>query len=101
ALVRVVGPALTQLETPILTAASDPKLRLLDGDEVEIGSNDDWNATPEILAATVQAGAFALPAGSKDAVLLARDLAPGRYMVHAYAAPGAGGDVMLEIYMLP
>ena len=100
-LLRVVGPGLTELDDPVLTAASDPKLTLLDADGAEIVSNDNWSATPELLAASVQAGAFALPDASNDAVLLVHDLAPGKYTVHGSVASGDGGVVLVEIYMLP
>jgi hypothetical protein len=42
---------------------------------------------------------FPLAANSKDAALV-RDLEPGEYTVHASSAPGAGGVVLLEVYVV-
>jgi hypothetical protein len=43
-----------------------------------------------------QVGAFPLPAGSKDAVLLAT-LAPGAYTLQVRGKTG-GGEVIIEVY---
>ncbi len=45
-------------------------------------------------------GAFALPAGSRDAAV-ELTLAPGGYTVHVSPATGATGEVLIEIYELP
>mgnify|MGYP003345191831 CR=1 FL=1 len=59
-----------------------------------------WNAEESagITAAARAAGAFALPAGSKDAVLLLT-LAPGAYT--AQMSGTSGGVGMIEVYQLP
>ena len=45
-------------------------------------------------------GAFALPAGSRDAAV-ELTLAPGGCTVHVSPASGATGEVLIEIYELP
>jgi len=45
-------------------------------------------------------GAFALPAGSKDAALLL-DLPAGIYTAHVAGADGGTGVALLEIYRVP
>jgi hypothetical protein len=45
-------------------------------------------------------GAFALPAGSRDAAV-ELTLAPGGYTVHVSPATGATGEVLIEIYEVP
>jgi hypothetical protein len=57
-------------------------------------SNEDWVATPELQTATASVGAFALPAGSRDSVIL-RSLTGGHSL---NLAARAAGDVMLEVY---
>ena len=47
-----------------------------------------------------QVGAFAIPASSRDAALLAT-LQPGSYSVQVSAPAGTGGLVIAEVYEVP
>jgi len=90
-LMRAVGPGLTQFGVPGVLA--DPLLFLYSPTRL-LESNEDWVASPELQAATASVGAFALPAGSRDSVVL-RSLTGGHSL---NLAARAAGDVLLEVY---
>lgn len=91
-LVRAVGPALGGFG--VTGALADPRLALM-ADATMIAENDNWLAAD---AATMSAvGAFALPAGSRDAALV-RSLAPRGYTVPVTPPAGASGVALLEVY---
>ena len=91
-MIRAVGPALAAFG--VANVVADPVLELYSGQN-KIGENDDWAGTQAAQLAT-QVGAFPLPAGSKDAVLLAT-LAPGAYTLQVRGKTG-GGEVIIEVY---
>jgi uncharacterized protein (DUF1800 family) len=96
-LVRAVGPTLAAFNVP--GANPDPALAVLNSQNTQIATNDNWengNAI-QLTAAFTQAGAFALPAGSKDAALIT-ELAPGNYSVLVSGVNGAAGVALVEIY---
>jgi hypothetical protein len=96
-LLRAVGPGLEPWN--VTGVAPDPRLVLFGGAGV-IGENDDWGsaaASPDVVAASTQAGAFALADDSADAAELAA-LGPGAYTVHTTAADGVDGVALSEIY---
>lgn len=104
-LIRAVGPTLGLAPFNIGTAMSDPKLQLYSGSDV-IASNDNWGTPVGAAATAVQlstaftaVGAFALPAGSRDAALLVT-LAPGAYTAQVSAVQ-AGGVAIVEVYDVP
>jgi sugar lactone lactonase YvrE len=90
-LMRAVGPGLSQFGVPGVLV--DPLLFLYSPTRL-LESNEDWVATPELQTATASVGAFALPAGSRDSVIL-RSLTGGHSL---NLAARAAGDVMLEVY---
>ncbi|MBL9203914.1 MAG: hypothetical protein JNN01_02415 [Opitutaceae bacterium] len=92
-LIRVVGPGLAPFG--VTGTLVDPVLELYSG-STKIGENDDWSGTLSSTLAT-QVGAFALPAASKDAVLVTT-LPPGGYTVQAKGKAGATGGVIVEVY---
>ncbi|HVU24626.1 MAG TPA: MBG domain-containing protein [Opitutus sp.] len=101
-LIRGVGPTLaTQgIQTPL----ADPVLKVFKGSTV-IAKNDNWDADAAagaaVAAAAAETGAFALPAGSKDAALIV-NLAPGLYTVHVLpAANTTPGIALVEVYEVP
>lgn len=96
-LIRAVGPTLGTFGVP--GTMSDPKLDLMAGQTV-LASNDNWDATATPTATQTAAGAFALPAGSKDAVIIAT-LAPGAYTAQVTAVGGATGVALVEVYEAP
>ena len=64
--------------------------------------NDDWGAggAAALAAAATQAGAFALPANSRDSALLVV-LEPGAYTAQISGAGAATGVALLELYDVP
>lgn len=100
-LVRAVGPGLSPFG--VSDAMADPRLMLFRGAVVE-GMSDDWGGGPTLAATFASVGAFALPAGSRDAALVATidggrtvqvvGASPGTVLVEAYDA-GAGDSPRL------
>ncbi|MBL9198975.1 MAG: C39 family peptidase [Opitutaceae bacterium] len=98
-LIRAVGPTLRGFG--VTNAIADPVLTLFRG-EARLSSNDNWEAnasTALIVEKSTQAGAFALAAGARDAVLLTT-LSPGNYTAQVTAAPGTSdaGVALVEVY---
>ena len=98
-LIRVVGPGLVQFGYPTSSVLGDPQLTLF-GPGGPIGENDNWGGTSALTAAFASVGAFALPANSLDAVLVAT-LAPGNYTVEVKGVGPTTGIAIVEVYELP
>jgi hypothetical protein len=106
-MIRAVGPGLSAVGVNSGTIA-DPKLTLFSSTNTSLATNDDWGTAvgtgaataAQITAAANSVGAFAIPAGSKDAVILAT-LAPGLYTAQAAASTGATGLGIVEVYEVP
>lgn len=97
-LIRAVGPGLTQFGVGGVLA--DPQLSLVPlGQDFAVSANDNWGGSAALQAAFGQAGAFSLPAGSKDAAILVR-LPPGGYTVVVSGIGGTTGTALVEIYDL-
>jgi hypothetical protein len=108
-LVRAVGATLKAFG--VNDGISDPALKLYSAGTV-VAANDDWGAAgtasgsitlgspQEIATAMSAAGAFALPTGSKDAVILAT-LPPGPYSAVVSGSDAQSGTVLLEVYEAP
>jgi hypothetical protein len=97
-LVRAVGPGLAAVGVTSGFVA-DPRLALFAG-STKINESDDWGGTAALASAMAQVGAFAIPASSRDAALLAT-LQPGSYSVQVSAPAGTGGLVIAEVYEVP
>ena len=100
-LIRGVGPGLAALGVP--GALADPRLQLFAQAGVALAANDDWGSAGDATAITAAqrlVGAFALPTGSKDAVLLL-SLAPGAYTAQLTGAGAATGVALVEVYEVP
>jgi alkaline phosphatase len=100
-LIRGVGPTLASYG--VGAPLANPMLRLANEFNATLETNDDWGAgaNPEAVSNAAKAvGAFALPAGSKDAALLVT-LPPGRYTVELSGGNGTSGVGLLEVYELP
>jgi hypothetical protein len=97
-LIRAVGPGLAAVGVTSGFVA-DPRLALFAG-STKINESDDWGGTAALAAAMAQVGAFAIPASSRDAALLAT-LQPGSYSVQVSAPAGTGGLVIAEVYEVP
>ena len=92
-LIRAVGPALSSFG--LANALPNPTIKIYQGSNL-IAQNDDWNK--DDAAEIARLGAFAFPAGSKDAALLTT-LAPGAYTAQISDPSGTGTGVALaEIY---
>jgi len=101
-LVRAVGPTLTGFDPANLSSSvvlTDPVLQLTRPDGTQLMANDDWGNDPAIAAAASGAGAFALPAGSRDAALIAT-LPPGSYTALVTGKNGTTGVALVEVYDL-
>ena len=97
-LVRAVGPGLAQFG--VTGVLADPQLDVVPlGTNTRITGNDNWGSDPALSAAFTAAGAFALPAGSRDAAILLR-LAPGAYTVNVSGVGNTTGRAIVEIYDL-
>jgi hypothetical protein len=97
-LVRAVGPGLAAVGVTSGFVA-DPRLALFAG-STKINESDDWGGAAALATAMAQVGAFAIPASSRDAALLAT-LQPGSYSVQVSAPAGTGGLVIAEVYEVP
>jgi sugar lactone lactonase YvrE len=95
-LVRGIGPALAAFG--VSGTLADPKLEIFSSTGQRIAENDNW---PSSLASIFTfAGAFALPAGGKDAALLL-PVQPGAYTIVLSSADGSSGEGAIEIYEVP
>ncbi len=94
-IVRAVGPGLTQFS--VGGTMSDPKLELYRG-ATKIGENDNWDGTAATATAFASVGAFGLPAGSRDAALVANLAAGESYTAVVSGANGSSGVVLIEVY---
>ena len=98
-LIRAVGPTIGAAPFNVPGAVADPQLTLFSG-QTSIGTNDNWGGTAPLTEAFAQVGAFALPAGSRDAAVLAT-LAPGNYTVQVSGVGGTTGVAIVEVYEVP
>jgi hypothetical protein len=95
ALVRAIGPSLSQFGVTGLLAA--PQLSLLNSSDAVVASDAAWGGTAALSAAFAQTGAFPLSPTSQDSAVLA-SLAPGSYTAQVAGANGGTGVVLLEVY---
>lgn len=97
-LIRVAAAALAELGVPGTLA--NPRLRLVNGANATLATNDDWNSTdPAVIAAVIASGAgLQFEPGSVDSVLVATDLAPGGYTAVVETVDGTSGVVLVELY---
>lgn len=109
-LIRAVGPSLASFGVADLWA--DPDFQVYRG-AAPVTTNEahrgDWSAEPPVGSGAeagyrkifTEAGAFPLVSGSKDAADVLR-LAPGAYTVQCNPPAGdPGGEVLIEVYLLP
>jgi Tol biopolymer transport system component len=93
-LIRAVGPTLSSFG--ITGTLADPQLDLFSGSS-RIATNDNWNGASQLSTAASQAGAFPLPAASRDSALLVT-LAPGSYTAQVSGVGGTSGVALVELY---
>lgn len=96
--IRGIGPALAAYG--VTSPLADPQITVYSGSTV-VGTNDNWetgtSTAAQVSAAAARVGAFALPAGSKDATLLLT-LPPGAYTVHVNGVGNTTGIALVEVY---
>ena len=97
-LIRAIGPTLGDFGVP--GTVVDPQLKLFNSASSQIGENNNWGGTTALTAAFGQVGAFALPATSRDAALLAT-LTPGGYTVQVSGVATTTGVALVEVYEVP
>lgn len=100
-LIRAVGPTLSSfgVQTPL----ADPVLTIVGANNETVASNDNWGAATnaaEIGTTSATVGAFALPAGSKDAALVLT-LPPGNYTALVTGSGDTSGIALIEVYEVP
>ena len=94
-LIRAIGPSLSAFG--VTDVLANPKLELYAGSTL-LQSNDDWDAA--VAPAFGRVGAFALAAGSRDAVLLVT-LNPGTYTAQISGVNNTTGVALVEVYEVP
>ncbi len=106
-LIRAVGPTLGASPFNVPGVNSDPQITIFNAAGVKIASNDNWGtvaytgaATSATLASTFSSvGAFAYSSTtSKDAAILATNLAPGNYTAQVSGVGTTSGVALVEIY---
>lgn len=98
-LIRAVGPTLANFG--VTDALADPQMTLYSG-TTAIATSDNWSSASnaaEISTTATQAGAFALPTGSKDAALVV-SLSAGNYTASVSGVGNTTGTALVEIYVL-
>jgi len=81
---------------------ADPTITLF-RDGTALATNDNWSVAAnaaEIASTAVAVGAFALPAGSKDAAILTT-LTPGSYTAVISGVGATTGTALVELYAVP
>ncbi|MBX7123461.1 MAG: lamin tail domain-containing protein [Opitutaceae bacterium] len=102
-LLRGIGPTLSTFNVSNVLADPYLDLRILQtgtSNYVSIDTNDNWGSAGDALQLTqamASTGAFDLPSGSKDAVLL-KDVVPGQYSAIITGVSAASGEALAEIY---
>ena len=104
-LVRGIGPALGSFGVTGFLA--QPVLTVFDSKQNQVGVNTGWYNAPnnsqtisQIASTSTAVGAFALPAGSADCVLLLT-LQPGSYTAEVTGVGNATGIALVEVYQVP
>ena len=98
-LFATLGPAQTAADFGVTGPLADPKLELY-SDPTKIFENDDRTGAAVLAEVAGGAGAFTLPATSKDAAFVAT-LAPGPFTALVSRAASAPGIVWVEVYEVP
>ena len=100
-LARVVGPTLANFG--VTGTLADPTLQLFAANGTTVlATNDDWATVQSLVTSENlfrRVGAFDLPFGSRDSVIVTR-LAPGSYTFVAQGKGAAEGQALIEIYLI-
>ena len=93
------GTSIRKRSGPAARNATATLLEVTDG-PTDIVWDDNWGGGPVLAAAFAQVGAFALPATSRDAALVA-NLQPGSYTVQVGGGGNTTGVALVEVYEVP
>lgn len=96
-LVRAVGPSLAAFG--VTGTLVNPRLALFEGPRLRY-ENDDRSDDVALASLERRAGAFALPAGTRDAALVAT-LRPGAYTLQVAGVAETTGVALVEVYEVP
>jgi hypothetical protein len=96
-LLRAVGPGLIPFGLSSSEVLAQPILSVFDAKGLLFATNRGWNDLEPVAAAAKATGAFALPAGSRDAAMMV-DLPPGSYTAKVSGENGTTGIVLVEVY---
>ncbi len=96
-LIRAVGPTLSAFG--VSSPLADPRVDVFNTLGGRVAENDNWSAAlaPEF----ARVGAFPLPAGSRDAAIIAIIEAGRAYTVQVSGPGTTTGEALVEIYELP
>jgi outer membrane protein assembly factor BamB/subtilisin family serine protease len=99
-LLRGIGPTLGTAPFNISGVLAQPQIQLFNSSGAVVQSNSGWGGTTALQNAFSQVGAFALPAGSADAAMLAT-LPAGSYTLQLSGVNGTSGLGLIEVYLVP
>jgi hypothetical protein len=104
-LIRAVGPSLSLAPFNLTGVLEDPVVRVVrSSDGVVVATNDDWDEPgtgDAIQTMSEQLGAFALPRGSRDAVVLVSLPTTTGFTVKVSGKDGTTGVAIAEVYEVP
>lgn len=95
--IRATGPTLHKA-FGLVGALNDPVIEVRTAAGGLVATNDDWDAS--LASHFTAVGAFAWPADSRDAAVVAT-LAPGAYTVVVHGKSNAAGLALVEVYAEP
>ncbi len=94
-LVRGIGPALAAFG--VTGVLADPRLQVLNAAGAVVGENDDWETTAGVGALAAGVGAFAFPAGGRDAAAVV-NVGPATFTAQVRGAGTTTGRAQIEVY---
>jgi hypothetical protein len=94
AIVRVLGPTLTQFGVPNVLV--NPTLEVRDVNGILIASNDNWQDTQKL---EIQASGFAPPNAAESAAIVTQ--APGNSTIIVRGKNNTSGNALVEVYQIP
>lgn len=105
-LIRAIGPGLAVAPYLVPNTIPDPIMEIYrrnpDGSDTLVLTQDNWSESPDAAETALiaeQAMAFALPAGSNDAAVVAT-MEPGIYTVVVHGVDNATGTALVEVYTI-
>ena len=98
-LVRAIGPTIAAAPFNVPGTIGDPKIDIADATGRIVFTNDNWSTTTVGGTTTFASlGAFNLTTNSRDAAILATNLAPGAYTATVSGVGTSTGVALVEVY---